>query len=93
MSPKTYGFLWTLVIVAAGIIWLAGVFTLITAVVFGFIAFGMTFMGMMCVLPGVVAHPGLPRVEKPTASTNRLQTERKLVPRSQVRYPVSARFY
>ena len=57
MSPKTYGFLWILVIAAAGIIWLAGVFTLLTAVVFGFIAFGMTFMGMMCVLPGAVSHP------------------------------------
>lgn len=57
MSPKTYGSLWILMIVAAGMIWLAGAFTLLTAVVFGFIAFGMTFMGMMCVLPSAVSHP------------------------------------
>ena len=58
MSPRTYGFLWTLVLAAAGVMWLAGVFTLLTVVVFGFIAFGMTFMGMMCVLPSTVAHSG-----------------------------------
>lgn len=56
MSPKTYGILWTLVFAVAGVIWLAGVFTLLTGVVFGFLAFGMTFMGMMCVLPSTVAH-------------------------------------
>ena len=31
--------------------------TMLAIVVFGFIAFGMIFMGMMCVLPGTVSHP------------------------------------
>ena len=57
MSPKTYWFLWILVVVGAGILWLAGMMTMLAVVVFGFIAFGMTFMGMMCVLPAVVSHP------------------------------------
>jgi hypothetical protein len=57
MSPKFYSFLWVLYFVAAGIMWLAGVLTMMAIVVFGFIAFGMVFMGMMCVLPGAVSHP------------------------------------
>lgn len=57
MSPRTYAFLWILVFATAAGLWLAGLFSLLTLVVFGFIAFGMTFMGMMCVLPNVVAHP------------------------------------
>jgi hypothetical protein len=67
MSPRTYGFLWIIVIAAAGIMWLAGVLTLVAVVVFGFIAFGMTFVGMMCVLPGVYSHPPAAPVEKPAA--------------------------
>jgi len=57
MSPKFYSFLWVLYFVAVAALWLAGVFTLLTTVVFGFIAFGFVFMGMMCVLPGAVSHP------------------------------------
>ena len=57
MSPKFYSFLWVVYFVAAGVLWLAGVFTLSTAVIFGFVAFGFVFMGMMCVLPGAVSHP------------------------------------
>ena len=44
-------------LVSAGVLWLGNVFTLFTAVVFGFIAFGLIFAGMMCVLPTLVAHP------------------------------------
>lgn len=56
MSPKFYGLLWVLFGVSAGVLWLAGAFTMLTLVVFGFVAFGFTFMGMMCVLPGAVGH-------------------------------------
>lgn len=56
MSPKTYWFIWMLFFAGAGIIWLAGLFTQVTAVVCGFIIFGLTFMGMMCVLPSAVSH-------------------------------------
>ena len=69
MSPKFYSFLWVLYFVSAGIMWLAGVLTMLAIVVFGFIAFGMVFMGMMCVLPAAVSHPApkktkLPKPEK-----------------------------
>ncbi len=57
MSPKFYGFLWATYFVAAAIVWLAGLLTMFTTVVFGFVAFGFVFMGMMCVLPGAVSHP------------------------------------
>ena len=65
MSPKFYWFLWVLFAVSAGVLWLGGVFTLLTVVIFGFITFGLTFMGMMCVLPGVVSHPPVKNAEIP----------------------------
>ena len=61
MSPKFYGFLWMVFAVTAGILFLGGVFTMLTGVVYGFAAFGMIFLGMMCVLPGAVSdHPEKP---------------------------------
>lgn len=67
MSPKMYGFLWLVFGVLAGILFVGGVFTLMTAVVFGFVAFGLTFMGMMCVLPGTVSHPPVKKESRPAA--------------------------
>lgn len=57
MSPKFYGSLWIVFAASAGVLWLANFFTLLTLVVFGFIAFGLVFAGMICVLPGTVSHP------------------------------------
>ncbi|MBK7932469.1 MAG: hypothetical protein KA956_03890 [Pyrinomonadaceae bacterium] len=57
MSPKFYGFLWATYFLAAAVVLLAGLMTMFTTVVFGFVAFGFVFMGMMCVLPGAVSHP------------------------------------
>lgn len=57
MSPKLYSLIWTAFGVVGAIMWLGGVFSLFIGVVFGFIAFGLVFMGMMCVLPGTVSHP------------------------------------
>ena len=56
MSPKFYSYLWAIFFAAAALIWVSGFFTLLTLVVFGFTAFGLVFLGMMCVLPGVVSH-------------------------------------
>lgn len=39
-----------------------GNFTMMTGVVFGFLAFGLTFAGMMCVLPATVSHPAPAKV-------------------------------
>jgi hypothetical protein len=52
-----FSLLWMALAVVAGILWMGGVFSLLVGVVFGFIAFGLVFMGMMCVLPGTVSHP------------------------------------
>ena len=57
MSAKMYSLVWTAFWVVAAILWLGGVFSLFVGVVFGFLAFGLVFMGMMCVLPGTVSHP------------------------------------
>lgn len=63
MSPKFYGSLWIVYAVVAGIMGIGGVFTLLTAVIFGFIAFGLVFAGMICVLPGTVSHPPVKNAE------------------------------
>lgn len=57
MSTRFYSMLWVLFAVAAAFLFMANVFTMVTLVVFGFISFGLVFVGMMCVLPGTVSHP------------------------------------
>lgn len=57
MSPKFYSFLWVLYFVLVGVMWLAGALNQVAIVAFGFVAFGVVFMGIMCVLPGAVSHP------------------------------------
>ena len=57
MSPKFYATLWIAFAVVAGILGIGGVLTMFTAVVLGFVAFGLVFAGMICVLPGTVSHP------------------------------------
>ena len=49
--------LWGLLFLAAAVIFLIGSMTPMTLVVFGFISFGMVFMGMMGVLPILVTQP------------------------------------
>lgn len=57
MITKVYFMLWGLLFLAAAVIFLIGSMTPMTLVVFGFISFGMVFMGMMGVLPILVTHP------------------------------------
>ena len=57
MLTKIYAGLWAIFLLAAAIIFLTGNFTMFVGVVFGFVAFGMVFMGMMGVLPATVVHP------------------------------------
>lgn len=57
MSTKTYTLVWAAFSVVAAILWLGGVFSMFIGVVFGFVAFGLVFMGMICVLPPAVSHP------------------------------------
>lgn len=75
MLVRIYWLMWALLILAALIIYAAGNFTMLTAVVFGFLAFGMTFMGMMSVLPGMVAHP--PRIKPAKVETGPVEIVRQ----------------
>ena len=56
MPPKFYAFLWTLFLAVIGITWITGMFTIWATIAFGFVSFGMVFMGMMLVLPFVATH-------------------------------------
>jgi hypothetical protein len=48
---KIYFSIWAIVGIAAAIMFLTGNMTMLVLVVFGFIGFGLVFMGMMGVLP------------------------------------------
>jgi len=61
MLVKIYYSLWAIAAVAAVMVFATGNFTMLGAVVFGFIAFSLTFMGMISVLPDWAAHPVTPK--------------------------------
>jgi hypothetical protein len=56
MVLRVYVMICTIVAVAAAAMFVSGNFSVMAAVVFGFIAFGVVFMGMMFVLPFTVTH-------------------------------------
>lgn len=63
---KAYETIWTLIAVVAAAFFVTGNMTLFAGVVFGFLAAGMIFAGMMMILPATVAHrnhPETPTVE------------------------------
>lgn len=60
---KVYWMLWLVLAAAAAVLSFGGMMTMTTVVVFGFISFGMTFMGLMGVLPVVVSHPAPEKAE------------------------------
>jgi hypothetical protein len=80
MLPRSYGFLWVLFFASAAALWLGGAFTLTALIAYGFIAFGLVFTGMMCVLPNVVSQPAhkeaKPRRVKQAAAPPRTVTVR-----------------
>ncbi|MFZ1702245.1 MAG: hypothetical protein WBO10_02135 [Pyrinomonadaceae bacterium] len=57
MTPRFYGMLWIGLAILAGVMFVSGAFNLLTLAIFGFILFGLVFVGMICVLPGTVSHP------------------------------------
>jgi len=94
MSPKFYGFLWVVFSVSAGVLWLGDVFTMLAAVIFGFIAFGLVFTGMMCVLPGKVSHPYVSKVKMPMPKMEVDPVARPVnATASHVHYPIVFRFH
>lgn len=54
---KIYGMLWLVVSIVMAALFVTGNLTLTVGLVFGFMIFGLVFMGMMGVLPAGVAHP------------------------------------
>jgi hypothetical protein len=57
MLTTIYLYTWLATAAAFVLLFLAGDMTMNTIVIFGFIAFGMIFMGMIAVLPDIAAHP------------------------------------
>jgi hypothetical protein len=56
MIIKIYILIWVLGLAAAGIFYLTGNLTPLMQIVFGFLTFGMIFMGMISILPFEVTH-------------------------------------
>ncbi len=54
MLTKIYIVLWFLIAAAAAALYVTGSMTEMVVVLFGFICFGMVFMGMLSVLPTAV---------------------------------------
>ena len=54
MCIKVYGLIWAFGIIAVAITYLTGNFTPTMNVVFGFLSFGLIFMGILSVLPMMV---------------------------------------
>lgn len=49
----------------------SGNLTMLALTVLGFVSFGLVFMGMMCVLPSTVTHPGTPTTPAMPAAAKR----------------------
>ena len=77
MLVKIYWTVWAVMAFGAAMIFLAGYFTAVVGVAFGFIAFGVVFMGMIAVLPAMVSHPA-PR-KRAAAPTHAAHTETPVV--------------
>lgn len=94
MSPRFYGYLWILFAVSAGLFLLFGALSMVVVVVYGFIAFGLIFAGMMCVLPGIVAHPTEKTNTLPAAAKKEKRSFRKELEPSPagVHFPLNPKF-
>lgn len=57
MLVKIYWSIWGLLALAALLLFATGNLTMLSLIVLGFVAFGITFMGMIGVLPAMVTHP------------------------------------
>ena len=64
MLIKIYWSTWGLFTIAALFLFATNNLTMLALVGLGFVAFGLTFMGMMGVLPTMVSHPSIPKPPK-----------------------------
>lgn len=76
MLTKVYLYTWLVITAAFLLLYLAGNVTMNTIVIFGFIAFGMIFIGMIAVLPFMASHP----TEKIAPEASRVLPESVTVP-------------
>ena len=74
MSPRAYKYLCIAFCLTAGLFWVTGLMTPLVFVVFGFVSFGLVFMGMMCVLPASVSHPQ-PAKTKPAPAARKVKVD------------------
>lgn len=65
MLVRLYEFLWILFAASAILLFAAGYMTPIAVVLYGFIAFGMVFMGMISLLPATSGHNAQAPAENP----------------------------
>lgn len=61
---KFYWTLWAVIAFIALLFLATGNFTMMTLIGFGFVSFGMIFMGMIAVLPSMAHHTPLPKEPK-----------------------------
>jgi hypothetical protein len=54
MYVKVYWMIWAVALAAAGLFFVTGNLTTMVGIWFGFLAFGLVFMGMISVLPSMV---------------------------------------
>ena len=64
MSVRAYWSIWGVFAIAGLLLFATGNMTMLTMVVLGFVGFGLTFMGMMNVLPLLVSHATEPKPAK-----------------------------
>ncbi len=57
MLVKLYFLTWVALLLVAGVVWLGGAMTTITAIILGVIALTLVFSGLMGVLPSTFHHP------------------------------------
>ena len=72
---KIYWVLWAAIATLALILYVTGNFTQLTLIAFGFVSFGMIFMGMIAVLPSTVTHHAPPKVRE--AKPAKIKAERE----------------
>jgi hypothetical protein len=80
MSIRFYSYLWIIFGAAALVVWVGGVFSVMTAVVFGFIASGLVFTGMMGVLPTMAHFEVAPEEHLPKPGTEAIALRPPMVP-------------
>jgi len=88
---KIYFSLWFALAAIFALVFMLGNLTLITLVIFGFMAFGMTFMGMMGVLPAVVTNATHPSEKSEFESPSETVTIKQSKDRTSRRVSIEAK--